>query len=159
MISEIYVPMEGVPKGSKKAFYVKQLQRAVITDQNGQALKSYESTISAYAKDEGMEPVDGPISVTVYFVRSPKKSAPKTFRPHVLAAPDVDKMLRAVLDGLQGFAYKFDSQVCHVEGFKLTAFGEKFKYPGTYITVRSGKDIPELYPDLGEYSPNANITF
>lgn len=156
MITEFFVPVEGVPKGSKKAIHVPGIGRSLIVDSNGKALRPYEAAVSSYAAEAGCTPVDGPISVSVCFVRSEKKSAPKTYRPFVQAAPDVDKMLRAVLDGLQGFAYKFDSQVAHAEGFKFYPFGEKYKYPGTYITIRSGKDIPEV---LGEYSPKANITW
>lgn len=156
MIVSFYVPMEGVPKGSKRAVYVKNLGRSLLLDNNSEPLRSYESTISSYAQDHFPSPVEGPVVVDVSFVRAKKKSAPKSYRPYVTTSPDVDKMLRSVLDGLQGFAYLNDSQVVRATGEKLTPFGEHFTHPGTYLTITAGRDVPA---HLGEFSPRAVIDF
>lgn len=156
MIVEFYVPVEGVPKGSKTAHFIEALGRSVIVDSNNKPLRSYESSISAYALEHFDSPVEGPIVVEVAFVRAKKKSAPKTYRPFVTSKPDTDKMLRAVLDGLQGFAYVDDGQVCRTVTSKLYPDGDTYPHPGTYITIRAGRDVPDY---LGEFSPKATIDF
>lgn len=156
MHMHFYVPVEGVPKGSKVAFPLGDTGRSVIVDSNSKPLRSYESTISAYALDHFPRPLEGPIIVEVSFVRSPRKTMPKTYRPFVTSAPDGDKMIRAVLDGLQGFAYVNDSQVVKSTSEKFYPHGDFYTHPGTYIKITAGKDVPSY---LGQYSPKAVIDF
>lgn len=84
------------PQGSKRAFVVKG--RAVITE-DSKKTKPWRDSIATAAQDAmtGL-PIDGAVVVTVtfYFVR------PKSVkRPYPSVAPDIDKLERALLDGLQ----------------------------------------------------------
>lgn len=155
MIVQIYVPLEGVPKGSMRAFRSRKSSFTVVTDQQGAKLKNYQAAIAQAWVATGAGTFDGPIEVDVLFVRALKKSTPKTYRPYVTTSPDGDKTLRAVCDGLQGFAYKNDAQIVSHRSRKMFPKPDSdYQYPGTYITVRAGKDVS---PELGEFSPKANI--
>lgn len=157
MIVQFYVPLEGVPKGSMRAFRKPKSSFVSVTDQQGSKLKNYQAAIAQAWVETGAGTFDGPIEVDVLFVRALKKSTPKTYRPFVTTSPDGDKTLRAVCDGLQGFAYKNDAQIVSHRSRKMFPQAEgEYTYPGTYVTVRAGKDVSN---ELGEFSPKAKIDF
>ena len=86
-----------VPQGSKRAFVVKN--RAVVVDDNKATLRSWRSQIvdAARAELNGEAPDLGAVRVTLmFFLRQPKR--PKA--PVPITKPDVDKLARAILDGL-----------------------------------------------------------
>lgn len=69
-------------------------------------------------------PPTGPISVTlVFFFRRPH-GAPKARIGHTVK-PDLDKLIRAILDALKGILYKDDAQVIHVQASKHYALPER----------------------------------
>ena len=79
-----------------------------IIHTQGSALAAWRSAIALGARHAGALPRDGAISIDMTFFM-PK---PKTVtRSHPTVAPDLDKLVRAVLDGLTAIAYKDDSQV------------------------------------------------
>jgi len=98
-----------IPQGSKRAFVVKQ--RAVVVDDNKATLRSWRSAVTDAARAElnGEAPDLGPIRVTLmFFLRQPKR--PKAVVP--IVKPDVDKLARAVLDGMtDAGVFRDDSQV------------------------------------------------
>ena len=82
-----------VPQGSKKAFVVGK--RAVIVDDNAAALKPWRAKVGT-AADIGVT-FAGPVTVNLtFYMPSPKR--PRWDVPAV--KPDLDKLTRAVLDGL-----------------------------------------------------------
>ena len=82
-----------VPQGSKKAFVVKG--RAVIVDDNADVLKPWRAKV-ATAADIGRTFL-GPVTVNLTFYM-PAPLRPRWDVPAV--KPDLDKLTRAVLDGL-----------------------------------------------------------
>ena len=98
-----------IPQGSKRAFVVKN--RAVVVDDNKAPLRSWRSAIvdAARAELNGDAPDLGPVRVTLmFFLRQPKR--PKA--PVPITKPDVDKLARAVLDGMtDAGVFRDDSQV------------------------------------------------
>jgi crossover junction endodeoxyribonuclease RusA len=98
-----------VPQGSKRAFVVKN--RAVVVDDNKAPLKSWRSAVidAARAELHGGAIDLGPVRVTMmFFLRRPKR--PKADVP--ITRPDVDKLARAVLDGMtDAGVIRDDSQV------------------------------------------------
>jgi Holliday junction resolvase RusA-like endonuclease len=103
-----------VPQGSKRAFVVKN--RAVVVDDNKATLRSWRSAVIDAARVElnadrevAWAPEKGPVRVTLmFFLRRPKR--PKADVP--IVKPDVDKLARAVLDGLtDAGVFRDDSQV------------------------------------------------
>ena len=98
-----------VPQGSKRAFVVKN--RAVVVDDNKATLRSWRTAVvdAARAELNGEAPELGPVRITLmFFLRQPKR--PKA--PVPITKPDVDKLARAVLDGMtDAGVFRDDSQV------------------------------------------------
>lgn len=113
--------VDGVPQpqGSTRAFIPKGWARPIITSAN-KNLKPWRQQVSGMAKVAmGEQPVtERPIWIELrfYFTR------PKSTKAGVLwktTKPDIDKLLRGVLDSLTGIVFRDDSQVavvhCHKE--------------------------------------------
>ncbi len=107
----------------------------------------FESAIRAAWLECGEKPFeDGEaldVMVNAYF---PIPSGmPKIKRGELHLAPclkrgDIDNIIKAVLDALNGYAYKDDSVVYSVYGRKIYTIGEPF----TAVTIRSVEDRDEL---------------
>jgi Holliday junction resolvase RusA-like endonuclease len=99
-----------VPQGSKRAFVVKN--RAVVVDDNKSTLRSWRSAVIDAARQE-LSPHEGPelgpVRITLmFFLRQPQR--PKAGVP--IVKPDIDKLARAVLDGMtDAGVFRDDSQV------------------------------------------------
>ena len=63
--------------------------------------------------------LEGPLFVEMFFnFPIPKKGNPLWIgQPH-LKRPDLDNLVKAVLDGLQGTAFKDDSEICMINASK-----------------------------------------
>lgn len=126
-----------VPQGSARAFVVKG--RPVITSASGKPLKTWRQDIAFTARTVGpVEPWTGPVAVTLRFKLPMPKSEPrfagrgKAKHPVVTfpdRRPDLDKLVRAVLDALTGPIFRDDSQVVELTAFKN--WGD----PGVWIEV------------------------
>jgi len=81
-----------------------------------------------------------PVMVEITFWLARPKSAPKSLTIPV-KRPDVDKLARAVLDGLvAGGAFADDSQVFHLTARKLFADLSATRSPGCTITIEGARD-------------------
>lgn len=108
-----------VPQGSHSAFVVKG--RAVVTNRGGARLGSWRAQIAATAGELVDEPLAGPVEMHLRFTLTRPKShyrAGKVERglrddaaEYVAHRPDLDKLVRAVLDALTGVAFADDGQV------------------------------------------------
>lgn len=95
-------------------------------------LATWRALISFAAKKAGCKPIDTPIIISMKF----KLKRPKTVkRDYPTVAPDLDKLVRGVNDGLTGVAFVDDSQVVH-----LTASKEYSDIPGVDIEISDGFD-------------------
>jgi Holliday junction resolvase RusA-like endonuclease len=116
------------PQGSTRAFVPKGWTRPVITSDNPK-VKPWRQQISGVAMDAFAAARGGlvepfakelPVCVQLYFfIEKPASVAKKRTQPTV--KPDVDKLVRSVLDALTGVAFVDDSQVCAV--FATKAYG------------------------------------
>ncbi len=103
------------PQGSTRTFMVKG--RAVTTSANPN-LKDWRTLVAFLAQDamDGGGLLEGPVHVRAIFDLPRPKSRPKKNRfPD--RRPDVDKLARALLDGITNVVFADDAQVCelHVE--------------------------------------------
>jgi Holliday junction resolvase RusA-like endonuclease len=107
------VPGLPAPKGSRKSFVNPRTGRIVSLDAC-ERTKPYQEAVALAVREamQGAPPLEGPISLTVTFLLPlPKRASRKL--PCV--RPDVDKLLRSVLDGMtSGGAYQDDGQVTDV---------------------------------------------
>ena len=147
------VPVEIIVRGTPVAQGSKRVVgagagKARAIETNAHRLAPWRSTVSAaavYAMD-GADPISGPVHVSVDFTFARpqhhfgsgrnaerlKPSAP-TYRAN---APDLDKLLRAVFDGLTGIVFRDDAQVAVVTASK------RYGSPAARILVHALKGEP-----------------
>lgn len=99
-----------VPQGSMKVI------NGHVLHSQGSALAVWRSAIAWAAKQAGATISDQPIDITMVFIMQRPKSVK---RPLPSVAPDLDKLVRGVLDALTGIAYADDSQVVSIHAHKI----------------------------------------
>lgn len=99
-----------IPQGSMKVI------NGRVLHSQGSALAVWRSLIGWEAKVAGAEPHALPVKITISFYMPRPKTVKRAY-PSV--APDLDKLIRAVLDGLTGVAYADDGQVVQIHAQKL----------------------------------------
>jgi Holliday junction resolvase RusA-like endonuclease len=121
-MDRFFVPGAPIPQGSLKFI-------------NGHAIHARAADLATwramiYAKARETVPMrDGAVYVGLTFVMR----KPKTVKRELpFVRPDIDKLVRAVLDGLTGAAYVDDEQVCVLAAEKV--YGEQ---TGCFITIGS----------------------
>ena len=124
--------VEGRPetKGSAKAFRSKSTGKVIVVNDNARC-KAWQTAVAWKARlaMRSAPPTPAPVEVAVTFrVARPKKTK--------LAAPrlDLDKLARALLDGMTGVVYVDDKQVVRLVAVK--EWGED----GASVTVRTYKE-------------------
>lgn len=115
-------------KGSTSSFVSKRTGR-VVTHSANKNLAAWEMLIRATAlKAKGSKRFEGPVFVRMMFHLKRPKSHYGARGELVQDAPlfcipkrryDLDKLVRAVLDGMDGVAYGDDSQVARIEAAKV----------------------------------------
>ena len=137
---EFFVAGEPVPQGSTKAFYIKKLDRVVTTHTNANT-EVWRNRIATEAQHaDQLRPhsyfsEDRRVGYEVYmdFDFTKPKSAPKR-RKHNTKRPDLDKLVRAALDGITNILIPDDSQVVRITAGKC--YGQCDQPPGLHISVR-----------------------
>lgn len=122
---------EPVPKGSKSAFPIRRKDGstgvAVVEGKTGRQREwaaSIHQTVQALAA-ERTAMLDGPLHLTARFYLTRPKSEPKTRKTFPQRKPDLDKLIRALLDPLTGTLITDDARVCGIETVK------EYAPPGT----------------------------
>lgn len=144
-MTSFFVAGKPVPQGSKRAIPRQtscgKIHVALI--EMGKGLKGWRAAIKRGAVEAGLTPLDGPVGVDLtFFMQRPASHhvAGSHDRPLKDSAPiypcgrvgDLDKLTRAVLDGLDGVAYHDDAQVCMFGKGPIKVYGLK---PGVEISV------------------------
>jgi Holliday junction resolvase RusA-like endonuclease len=110
-----------VPQGSLKVI------NGRVIHAKGSELAAWRSAIALRAREAGAKPHIEPVEIEMIFTMA----RPKTVtRPEPSVAPDLDKLVRAVLDGLTAIAYRDDGQVV-----RLTATKEYGSNPGLWVQM------------------------
>ena len=126
-----------VTSGIEKSFFVKgkPVSQGSLTFIKGRAihvkgreLALWRGTIAAMARSTNITKIQVGVDMELLFIFNKPKTV-KRNEPYV--RPDLDKLIRAVLDGLTGVAYEDDQQVVRLTAQK--AYGET---EGVYITIR-----------------------
>jgi len=147
MIS-FFVRGEPVQKGSAKAFVVPAPGtptgvRAVVVPDNKKPLRNWENLVRTEAAAHADAALlEGPVEVTLRFVLPRPQSHTKAERavPWHTKQPDLDKLGRAILDGLTAIVYHDDKQVCVLNTSKLYSSSPE-DVPGVWITVEKPLDF------------------
>lgn len=143
MTITFFVPGKAAPGGSKKAFYVKAMKRAVLAPASDKT-KPWMNTVRFFAMNEYRGPLlVGPVKLTMEFRRlRPKghygsgKNAHALIKagkeaPLPITMPDLTKLVRAAEDALKGVIWRDDSQVCIQETSKVYVDRD----PGVQIAI------------------------
>jgi Holliday junction resolvase RusA-like endonuclease len=109
------VDAEPRSQGSMTAVYNRKLGVSRVRHANAPALESWRSMVRAAAINAGAEAWVGPIGMHMSFGIKP----PVDHRHGYPKAPDLDKLVRGVLDALTTVCYGDDSQVCTIQSEKV----------------------------------------
>jgi Holliday junction resolvase RusA-like endonuclease len=130
-MNTFFVPGIPVPQGSKKGFSPRGSTLVQIVDDNKAVLNPWREQIArvAFGTWAYSQPIDGPCRIDAAFVL-PRKPSVKRALPSV--PPDLDKLLRALLDGITqaGNVWADDSRVVEVHTTKV--YGAQ---PGVHVTI------------------------
>jgi crossover junction endodeoxyribonuclease RusA len=132
-----FIPGIPAPKGSRRHFVKKG--KVVSVDANPKT-RPWEMDVAWVTREKmsGVKAIEGPVGMNVVFQMPRLKSTPKTARWHT-KKPDIDKLERALLDGLKlGGAYVDDSQVCRVDKYKRYAMPDATEIgagPGVWVSI------------------------
>ena len=138
-VVEFFVGGEPVPQGSTKSFYIKKLNRVVTTHGNKntnrwreriahEAQCTDEARNCTFFSDDRRQGYD----VQLSFVFTKPKSTPKKHKLNT-KRPDLDKLIRAVLDGITDVLIPDDALVVSITASKC--YGGCDQPPGLQIKV------------------------
>ena len=109
------VDAEPRSQGSMTAVYNRRLGVSRVRHANAPALSIWRNTVARNAIAEGATIWEGPIGMAMSF----GIKEPKDIRHGYPKSPDLDKLVRAVLDALTGVCYANDNQVVWIEADKV----------------------------------------
>lgn len=118
-----FIPGIPRPQGSKR-----YIGNGRLIEQSKQ-LPAWRQQVARFAKQYCTQQFESEVHLTLGFVM-PRPARMKRTLP-MTARPDVDKLARAVLDGLTGVAFGDDSQVTQLTATKRRA--ELDELPGVHI--------------------------
>lgn len=138
---EILVPGQPVPQGSKRVVPTGAGHRVIAGNES--RLLPWRAAVTARAAEvmDGAEALSGPVRIDVLFLfarplghfgKGRNADALRPSAPYFRdAKPDLDKLLRAVFDGLSGVVFRDDAQVADVRASK------RYGSPSARILVQS----------------------
>jgi Holliday junction resolvase RusA-like endonuclease len=146
---EFVVQGTPVPQGSTKSFYLKKLERVVTTHVNASELRDWRFAIKLQAEKAMQanhyimsDEKDSAYAVTMSFFFLKPKSIKHNSKN---TKPDLDKLIRSVLDALTGTCFINDSRVI------MTHASKEFSHNGreyAIIKVHSIKTGEEKNTEL-----------
>jgi Holliday junction resolvase RusA-like endonuclease len=129
VIRQFFVAGIPAPKGSTRGFPFRRKngKLGVSTTNANPKTADWQQRVATEAQALGLPCCSGPVEMTLTFVLPKpkyllaKKYAGKVVRP--IKKLDLDKLIRAVLDGMTGILYQDDGQVWAVNATKQYADG------------------------------------
>ena len=109
------VPGDPKPQGRPRFFR----RGAFVGTYDPKDSASFKQKVGFYAVEAGMTLSDGPLALSAkFYIKRPKnRCRSKDDRGAIVCSkrPDLDNLVKAILDGLNGIAFKDDGQVCVME--------------------------------------------
>jgi Holliday junction resolvase RusA-like endonuclease len=131
-----------VPQGSLKFI------RGHAIHVRAQDLALWRADIASSARFANVSKMEGAVEVSMTFVFNKPKSV-KRKHPHV--RPDLDKLVRAVLDGLTDVAYLDDQQVTRLSASKV--YGDT---QGVWIKIKDVEKLLTMFEKEKELTDNSD---
>lgn len=114
----LHSTIAGAPMAKGRPRFSRKIGRAYTPDKTVKYETYLRTMLANDMNKAGLEPIEGPVSVRVVFTMPEPKSMAKKLKglelPHV-KKPDLDNMLKAVLDSMNQVVVKDDSQVFKIE--------------------------------------------
>lgn len=130
--------VDGVPvqQGSKGAALRAGATKPVLFDTNSKQLRPWRKTVKEAAeavwRDVGRSPIGEPMQVTLTFIFPPVPSDPD--RHWVASTPDIDKLERALYDGLTDGRLIVDDRLI-VKHLVAKRYAERGETPGVLVAI------------------------
>ena len=139
---------EPAPQGSKRPVGCDRQGRTVLVE-SSRKVKPWRLAVSTAAIELQQPLIEAPVELQIVFrfLRPKGHFGRRGLLPSaplfMAKRPDLDKLERSTLDGLQGALLREDSQVCRLIGEKR--YCEADEKPGATITIRvlNNDDAPE----------------
>ena len=133
---EIRLWVPGPPIAQQRPRAVAVKGKARVYHPNG-ASKQYKRQIALKARQAFSDPLAGPVVLALRFcMPRPKSRVWKTKempREWHTKKPDIDNLMKSVMDALNGIAWHDDSQVCETRAMKCVASG--YETSGSWIAI------------------------
>lgn len=155
----VFVPGLPMPQGSKRAMRHRSSGKLILLDDNA-GLKVWRQAVTAAWACEGLPMVVGPVGVCLVFVMPRPAghwgtgSRAGVLRPSApewpAVKPDVDKLVRAMLDGLtEGGAFEDDARVVQLQVLERYQ-QHRGELTGVWATVGPPVPVPLGWGEGGE---------
>ena len=133
-----FVPGNPRPQGSK-TFKGMRGGRPILTE-SSKHVAEWRATVTTITRHHTVTPTTGPVEIILEFVMPRTKTMGTKPAPPMVQQPDLDKLVRAVLDGIvDGGGIEDDSFVTAIQASKRRAVpGED---PGVNVTVRPDETV------------------
>lgn len=147
----VFVAGKPAPQGSKRGIQHKTTGKVVLIE-SSKAVKPWREDVRAALLDEHGQPhvrIEGAVVVHLAFVMPRPVSTPKRSTPPAMRKPDLDKLIRAVLDAITSAgAIEDDARIVRIVADKRLA--EPGEATGCRISLASEWLLTKPVPDLTE---------
>lgn len=127
--------IKGVPKVKKRPMF--STQGGKLRTYTPKTTATYENLVKLKAEENFKHPIDGSISLAIrFYLPRPKRLIWKRRpMPEIYSdkRPDIDNLAKAVIDGLNGIAFKDDGQIADLHITKKFHAGDD--EPKTIVIV------------------------
>lgn len=128
----------GTPVAQGRGRIVKRGPHYGIADP--EPARKYKDDVRLQALEHRREPLwEGPVYLTIDFTFPRPKSARKEVFWKT-TKPDLDNLIKAVTDALQGIVYKSDAQIVSLFASKSLEMAPGLKVPGVRISLTHDKE-------------------
>ena len=107
--------IHGIPAAQQRPRFFRRGSKVGAYDP--QRSKSWKEIVRWSAVEAGVPILPGPLKVTLFFLLPRPKSLPKKVTEHT-RKPDLDNLIKSVLDALKGIAFKDDAQIVSLRATK-----------------------------------------
>lgn len=114
-MTQVFIEGRPAPQGSKR-----HLGNGIMVE-SSKAVKPWRVDVAWRVRGAFLTPFDGPVKLELEFVMPRPKSTPKKSTPAAIKRPDLDKLVRAVMDAITGVVVVDDSQIVHLVATKRIA--------------------------------------
>ncbi len=91
-----------------------------VSNPRGSRVSAWKQVVQLYARQAFRKPLEGPLKLILAFLLPRSSGAPKERLLWHKTRPDLDNLVKAILDAMNGIVYLDDGQVCYCESTKMT---------------------------------------